>query len=211
MGRLGRPLTKRYNSGDMMTDGPKTERIVCPGCGGRNDPAAHSCEWCGRLFVAERRKVDARVVAPAGIAAVVLIAMTAVVFALLGSRSASHAPVPSQPAASVDFEDDDEEEIAADPTTTSTPTLLALATAAATTTPRVEFVRIFNTGGAGAFLRREARPGAPGIVAYRDGTVLRIVGADTTSEGRVWRNVEDRQGNRGWTPRDYLEPSDTGF
>jgi hypothetical protein len=74
-----------------------------------------------------------------------------------------------------------------------------------------EYVRIANTDRQGAFIRREPRANAPGIVAYREGTVLRIVGPDTVVDGRPWRQVEDSRGNRGWTPREYLEPSPTGF
>jgi hypothetical protein len=77
--------------------------------------------------------------------------------------------------------------------------------------PREELARIGNTDGSGAFIRREPRAGAPGIIAHRDGIVLRMVGGDVTVEGRLWRQVEDRQGNRGWTPDQYLIRVDGGF
>src|SRR5581483_2949343 len=178
------------------------------GCGGRNDPAAHECEWCGRLFVAERRQFNTRWIAPAGAATLLVLVLTVITFGLLGSRFTARTPadVPIVVQQDVDVPDDDESAFAmVDPTST--------ATVAATPTEngRAEFVRIANTGGTGAFIRREARAGSPGIVAYRDGTVLRIVGPDANSDGRAWRQVEDRQGNRGWTPREYLEPSATGF
>jgi len=182
---------------------------LCPGCGGRNDPTARECEWCGRLFIAERRQVSMRWLAPAGVIAVLLLMFGAVTFALVGSRSADRpsSQTPSSPTALPD--QDDEPEVAAflePPTRQVAPTPFPTEVE-----QRVEFVIIANTGGTGAFIRREARAGAPGIVAYRDGIILRIVGPDTTTEGRAWRNVEDRQGNRGWTPREYLATSATGF
>jgi hypothetical protein len=73
-----------------------------------------------------------------------------------------------------------------------------------------EFVRVANTGGQGAYLRPEPGSNA-GIVAHREGTILRISGPDIAVQGRVWRQVEDRQANRGWTPREFLLPSDVGF
>jgi hypothetical protein len=45
-------------------------------------------------------------------------------------------------------------------------------------------------------------------VAHRDGTVLRVVGTDILVAGRVWRNVEDQAGNRGWTPDEFLIAAD---
>jgi len=201
----------------MMTDGPRQDRVQCPGCGGRNDPSAHACEWCGRLFVAERRQISARWLAPIGGALALVLMTSVVVMALLGSRSASRASVQEPPPPEVLEATDEGDDVAtAEPivivVTATPPIALAAPTASnVPSTPGVEFVRIANTGGAGAFIRREARVGAPGIVAYRDGTILRIVGPDTTADSRVWRNVEDRQGNRGWTPREYLDASPTGF
>ncbi|MPZ15259.1 MAG: hypothetical protein GEU73_12690 [Chloroflexi bacterium] len=100
------------------------------------------------------------------------------------------------------------------PSVTSIPEATATPERTPTATPtpsRAEFVRIANTGGAGAFIRAEPRSNAQGIRAYRDGTVLKVVGQDVPAGGQVWRNVEDQQGNRGWTPDAYLLPSPTGF
>ncbi len=74
-----------------------------------------------------------------------------------------------------------------------------------------EFVRVANTGGSGAFIREEPRLAARGIEAQVDGTILKIVGTDVSVEGRPWRNVETARGNRGWTPAEFLVPSDAGF
>jgi hypothetical protein len=197
----------------MKLDEQRRDWIVCPGCGGRNEPGARECDWCGRLFVPEHRSLNARWLAPAAIGGVVVLMMSIATFVLVGSRSASRT-VASMPTPAVAADTHEEEE----PEGTVVVTLPTLApltftppSTATETEVRAEDVRIVNTGGTGAFYRREARAAAPGIVAYRDGTVLRIVGPDVTAEGRVWRNVEDRQGTRGWTPREYLEPSPTGF
>ncbi len=105
------------------------------------------------------------------------------------------------------------QEIPATPATAPSRPSMTMTVRAAATNIAVptEFVRVANTGGTGAFIRREPRNGAPGIIAHRDGTVLRIVGPDTTTDGRPWRQVEDQRGNRGWTPREYLAASPTGF
>jgi hypothetical protein len=73
------------------------------------------------------------------------------------------------------------------------------------------FLKVGNTDRLGAFIRREPRAGAPGIVALRDGIVVQVIGQDITVDGRVWKNVTDGKGNDGWTPAEYLQPSDTGF
>ena len=195
----------------MMIDESRRNTILCPGCGGRNDAAARECDWCGRLFVDERRQLDARWLAPAAVGGIVVLMLSVITFALVGSRSASRAPTaqaPTPPPAVVLDDGEEPEAIATQPTPRPSPTSTLQATE---TEVGNEYVRIANTGGSGAFIRREARAGAPGIVAYRDGTVLKIVGAETIAESRVWRQVEDRQGNRGWTPREYLDPSSTGF
>jgi hypothetical protein len=69
-----------------------------------------------------------------------------------------------------------------------------------------EFVRVANTGGLGISLRREPRLDAPRVTARPENTVLRVVGPDTVADGRVWREVQDAQGNRGWAPADFLVP-----
>jgi hypothetical protein len=98
---------------------------------------------------------------------------------------------------------------------TATPVAESQATAAAPSpepaAPGQEFVRIANTGGTGAFVREEPRAAARGIVAHGDRTVLKITGPDVVAEGRTWRNVENQQGVRGWTPAEFLVASDVGF
>lgn len=174
---------------------------VCPGCGGRNEPTARACGWCGRSFIVERRDIKPAWLLPAGITSIALLAVVAVTVALIGARSSSPRGVDAPPVSAAvptdsEFPDDPEEP---GPPSTSE----------ATAGP--EFVQIANTGGVGAYIRREPRSTAPGIAAHRDGTVLRIVGPDTNTEGRVWRQVEDQRGSRGWTPLEYLVPSRLAF
>jgi len=95
------------------------------------------------------------------------------------------------------------------PVQTSPPSITPTPEASAPTAPI--FLKIGNTDRQGAFIRREPRAGAPGIVALREGLVVRIVGPDVTVDGRVWRNVTDGKGAIGWTPGEFLLPSDTGF
>jgi SH3-like domain-containing protein len=42
------------------------------------------------------------------------------------------------------------------------------------------------------------------VAARAENTVLQIVGPDAMGDGRVWRQVQDAQGNRGWVPADFL-------
>lgn len=178
--------------------------ISCPGCGGKNEPGTRVCDWCGKVFYAEHQQMRLPWLLPATAGFIAIVAAATLVVALLGLRSpprlregdfqATAAPAATQ---------------VLDPTATETDTPAGAAPEAAPA--QAEFVRVANTGNQGAFIRREPRAGAPGIVAHRDGTILRIVGPDAVVQGQVWRNVEDQRGNRGWTPRDFLTASDVGF
>ena len=176
--------------------------IVCPGCGARNDPAARVCDWCARPFVVERHQLPAPWLAPLAIGLTALIAVGTIIAAFVGTRASTGQTVPTpQPT----IESAVPTGSAADETVTPT------SSSPAPISEQEEFVRIANTGGAGAFLRREPGPSARGVVAHRDGTVLRVVGPTTSVDGRVWQEVEDSQGNRGWTPREFLAPTDRTF
>ena len=60
-----------------------------------------------------------------------------------------------------------------------------------------------DTGGDGVFIRRTADMDDK-IKAWPDGTEMVVIGPDVTAEGRLWRNVEDPDGNAGFVPADYL-------
>ncbi len=177
--------------------------VVCPGCGARNGADARVCDWCGRPFVAEQREITVPWLIPATAGAIILLAVATIVAALLGARSAAPRGA----------------EVAPSTATAAAPPENGGATgagASGTAQPDAdaaaeEFLRIANTDGAGAFLRREPQENAAGVIALRDGVIVRIAGPDTRVSGRIWRNVEDQRGNRGWTPAEYLVPSDTGF
>jgi len=73
--------------------------------------------------------------------------------------------------------------------------------------PAGEYVRVANTGGQGIVLRREPSTTAPRVAARAENAVLRVTGPDVVVDGRTWRQVEDAQGNRGWTPAEFLAPA----
>lgn len=176
--------------------------IVCPGCGARNDPAARACDWCARPFVAERTRVSVPWLAPVAGGVIAMVAVGIVIAANVGARSSSGREAP--PAAHV----------LEAPVSAAAPTDVPDATSVAAQPAPAdaeEFVRIANTGGTGAFVRREPRSDAQGVVAYRDGTLLRVVGPNVTTDGRVWREVQDARGNRGWTPREFLASTESSF
>ncbi len=176
----------------------------CPGCGGRNDPSARACVWCGRPFVAQRQQITAPWLAPATVAFIAILGLATIIVALVGARASQSRNAEPAPASILRLP-----EVEPSPTSEGD---LGLRGDGQSPFALDEFVRVANTGGAGAFLRQEPRSNAPGVLAYREGTILRVSGPDATgSDGRVWRQVEDRQGNRGWTPRDFLVASDAAF
>ncbi len=180
--------------------------LICPGCGGRNDPAARACEWCARPFVVEHRRVPVLwIIGTAFVMVLVIAGLISIVAFVSARRAPSESAAP--PPTFTYVEDEPEPVVTAveirEPTATPEPTV--------TPEPAPEFMQIGNTGGTGAFIRREPRTGAPGIVALRDGLPVRIVGPEQVVDGRIWMNVEDRNGNRGWTPREYLVPTQQRF
>ena len=177
--------------------------LRCPGCGGRNDPSARACDWCGRPFVAERQRITAPWLAPATLAFIAIIGVATVIVALAGARASATRGAEPPPPTFIPLG-----QVAPSPTSEGD---LALPGDRPSSSIPDEFVRVANTGGTGAFLRRDPGPNAAGVIAHREGTILRISGPDTIVQGRVWRHVEDRQGNSGWTPREFLSASEVGF
>jgi hypothetical protein len=60
-----------------------------------------------------------------------------------------------------------------------------------------------NTGGVGVWLRRTPRMNDY-LITWPDNTRMQTIGPDVEAEGRVWRNVMDPRGNRGFVPAEWL-------
>ena len=168
----------------------------CPGCGARNAPEARVCEWCGRAFLLRDQRRGDRPIWTLGAVAGALLAGLVAAAALLGApallarfdSSGSPSTTPALPTA---------EPAPATPT----------AVLAEPSPEPLEYVRVANTAGQGVILRREPSTSAGRVAARAETAVLQIVGPDQAAEGRVWRQVQDAQGNRGWVPADFLVPA----
>jgi hypothetical protein len=71
--------------------------------------------------------------------------------------------------------------------------------------PDASVVRVANTDGEGAFVRRTTNLDDK-LRAWPDGTQLKVTGPDVATSGVQWRPVEDPAGNRGWIPAQYTTP-----
>ena len=67
---------------------------------------------------------------------------------------------------------------------------------------------IGETGGDGVYIRRTPDMDDR-IKAWPDGTEMVGAGPDVTEEDRVWRNVQDPDGNVGFVPAEYLLAAET--
>jgi hypothetical protein len=78
-----------------------------------------------------------------------------------------------------------------------------------TPTPAPEYLAIRNTGGDNVALPAEPRADANRLVRLRPGTLLLVVGPDTTTDGKPWRNVRTISGDpaTGWVMAQYLLPA----
>ena len=85
------------------------------------------------------------------------------------------------------------------PTITPTPTL----SPTITLTPVSALYEVGNTDGDGVYLR-ESAGGDKRIKAWPDRTVMKVIGPDTLIDGRLWRYVQDPDGNEGYIPVEYL-------
>ena len=75
---------------------------------------------------------------------------------------------------------------------------------AAPTPSELRRVRVGNTEGQGANIRREPSGASQRVKVVRDGTELDLIGADRQAEGRTWRNVQDDTGAAGWVLSELL-------
>ena len=94
----------------------------------------------------------------------------------------------------------------------STPTAEAQSTPLAetetgtpTATAGPQRVVVANTDGEGVFLRA-TKEVADRLGLYQEGTVLIVIGAAESGDGRMWLPVEAPNGVIGWVPQEYTEP-----
>jgi uncharacterized hydrophobic protein (TIGR00271 family) len=88
------------------------------------------------------------------------------------------------------------------PTHTLTPSPTATATPTPTATPSLAVVG--GTGGIGVWMYRGPSLSGGKITAWRDGTVMVLIGAVAEADGYVWIQVMDPLGRLGWIPDRYL-------
>ncbi|MGQ9677211.1 MAG: SH3 domain-containing protein [Chloroflexota bacterium] len=66
-----------------------------------------------------------------------------------------------------------------------------------------KLVRIGNTGGVGAYIRKSPHLDDK-LIAWHDNTQLKVIGEPVQSDGLQWYNVEDPRGNKGWIPVQWV-------
>lgn len=147
------------------------------------------------------KRVPTRILATAG-ALVATLFLGVLVTHLAGqspSNSAGNAPAqaPSNPASPA--------QVSAAPASVSQPA----PSPTPNTTLASNLAIVANTDGQGAYIRRS--PSAEDkMKAWSEETLMLVVGDDLQAEGRLWANVMDPDGNRGWVPVDYLVSAPTG-
>ncbi|HYY88267.1 MAG TPA: SH3 domain-containing protein, partial [Chloroflexota bacterium] len=185
----------------------------CPGCGGRNPPGSPECDWCGRPFVSQGRRL--RITIWQVISSLLLLALIGAVAALafLNAGRAlpparASSPTSTPPATTM-------------PTPVVTPRLIAPATPtpappptppppaptpAPTATPQRPVARVANTAGQGVSVRIQPGLGAARAGVLRDGTRVVLTGNEQTVAARVWREIETEDRSlRGWVQADFLQ------
>lgn len=70
---------------------------------------------------------------------------------------------------------------------------------------QAQTVRIANTGGEGAYIRRTTNLDDR-LRPWPDNTQLRVIGPDTSVNGTQWKQVQDPAGNQGWIPAEFTRP-----
>ena len=66
--------------------------------------------------------------------------------------------------------------------------------------------RVFNTGSEGLLLRPEPNTNNQPIKTLPEGTIVTIIGVDSSGPDHVWKHVRDPDGTEGWVASDWLEP-----
>jgi hypothetical protein len=79
------------------------------------------------------------------------------------------------------------------------------ATQVAPNAAQPQSLRIANTGGEGAYIRRTTNLDDR-LRPWPDNTQLRVIGADASVNGTQWKHVQDPAGNEGWIPAEYTRP-----
>jgi len=87
-----------------------------------------------------------------------------------------------------------------------TPGALPTAAPTASTAGGARF-RVINTGSDGLFLRPDHNTNQPPIKTLPDGSVVTVIGQDFSGPDRVWKNVQDADGAKGWVAADFLQPA----
>ena len=86
------------------------------------------------------------------------------------------------------------------PTQTPTVTL----TPAASNTPLAERYQVGNTGGDGVYLRASTDIDSKKIKAWPDDTPMLVIESDREIDSKLWRTVQDPDGNEGFILAEYL-------
>jgi len=89
-------------------------------------------------------------------------------------------------------------------TPTPTPTPTPTHTPTPTPTPTPVLAEVGGTGGLGVWMYRGPGLASGKITAWRDGTVLTIIGGPAEADGYAWIEVIDPRGRLGWIPDRYL-------
>jgi|SRR5919202_1065131 hypothetical protein len=184
--------------------------IRCPGCGGRNPREALSCEWCHRSFIPIRQRGrSARWWgALSGVVIGVLLLFVGSLALLNAMRSTGRAavaaPTPSPPPLPPLQVSSPVPSPAGPAQPKPAPTSTA-ESATVSPSPAARYARIAGTGGLGVNLRREPASTSATVAALPESAVVGLLGPEQRgSDGRVWRQVEDGQGDQGWVPADFL-------
>jgi hypothetical protein len=192
--------------------------VTCPGCGGRNSADSAECDWCGRPFVSQGRRL--RITAWQILSSLLLLALIGAVAALAFLNAGRALPPVRASVPTLTLVP------TVQPTPIVTPRLTTPATATPvpptrvpteppappptpepTATPQLQVVRVANTGGLGVSVRVQPGPQAPRSGVLRDGTRVLLTGNDQTVAARVWREIEtEDRGIRGWVLADFLQP-----